>query len=159
MHPSLAFLNIKLLVSPRKLWKAHPQTPPKPDSVGPKSGSDTCNFLKCLWSIDDTQCLMGFRCARVTRHLFCTFHGAPRKWSSHLSPHNAITAPSTTFPVLYLSALWFIHSQTGSLCLPLPFPHLAHLPISPLSGNHQFSEFIGLILLLFAYSCFFFYFT
>ena len=58
-------------------------------------------------------------------------HHARHKCRFHLLTYNAITVPLTSFPVLYLGVLWFIHPITGTLNFPLPVTHFVHPPTGP----------------------------
>ena len=79
------------------------------------------------WSIADTQFYISFKCTTswLDKSVLCCAH---HKCSYHQPPYNqAITIPLTIFPMLYFLSLLLIHSITGSLYLPFPFTHFAHL--------------------------------
>lgn len=84
------------------------------------------------WSKVDTQSHLNYNIVIPQVYTLCSAH---YKSSYPLAPYKANT--TTLFPMLGFLFPWLAHSITGSLCIPLPFTHLAQPPTPLPSGNHQ----------------------
>lgn len=85
-----------------------------------------------IWWTHNVTLVLAVRHSDLTSPLCCV----PCKCSSCLPWDHTITVPLTTFTMLYLSSLWFVHSVTTNLYLPLPFAHFAHSLTTLSSGNY-----------------------